>query len=255
MGTQNYQLLVVEDQKRGQEDFKELVQKQKLSYDFMIAGSVQELKNILQQKKDFDLILTDDQLVDGNAYDILSFLSDLEDHAKIQIPPIIVLSKDDHDINVPDIIKKGAYAYFLKDHEFLSFLPVTIKNAIDHFETLKRWKKTESLIDNLYHQLNDYIEKGTGEIEAIHKNLEQNHQKLKPMDRLKKTTFSKTDLDNLSHKFRTPLNVILPNIQMLKDQFFGTLNGVQMERIDHIFHQGKELLSMIEQFDCKTNDK
>ncbi len=255
MGTQNYQLLVVEDQKRGQEDFKQLVQEQKLPYDYRIASSVQELKSILQEKKAFDLILTNDQLVDGNAYDILSLLSDLEDNIKIQIPPIIVLSEYDHEINVSDIIKKGAYAYFLKDHEFLNFLPVTIKNAIDHFETLKRWKKTESLIDALYHQLNDYIEKGRGEIEIIHKNLGQNHHKLRPVHQLKEATLSKTDLDNLSHKFRTPLNVILPNIQMLKDQFFGTLNGVQMERIDHIFHQGKELLSMIEQFDYKTDGK
>ncbi len=252
---QKYTILLIEDQKGDQED-KQWVQKQKLPYAFVVVGSVQELKDTLQQKRDYDLVLTDDRLKDGNIHDILDLLFNLNPEKEVQTLPIIVMTSYDHKTIISDIVKKGVYAYFLKDGDFQSFLPVTIKNAIEHSKVLKRWKNTEILLQSLYHQLSDYIDKGNGEIKEMHENLEQNYQiPISHTHRSEGAKQSKIHMNNLSHKFRTPLNVILPNIQMLRDQFFGALNGAQMERIDHIFRQGKKLLSIIEQLDCRVDDR
>lgn len=121
-----YKILLIEDSKIDQLIFKRLVKEQKLSYDYSIASSVTEAKQILSQQK-FDLILTDHQLGDGTGFEILSL--------KINTP-VIMLSGGSNEEIALQALQLGAYNYLIKNCEqnYLKILPLTVEN------TLQRWK-------------------------------------------------------------------------------------------------------------------
>ena len=52
-------------------------------------------------------------------------------------------------------------------------------------------------------------------------------------------------LASMSHELRTPLNAILGFSQILKEQYFGSLNEKQVEYVTDILDSGKHLLSLI----------
>ncbi|MCT7950562.1 PAS domain S-box protein [Ancylothrix sp. C2] len=121
-----YKVLVIEDSKIDQLIFKRVVKEKKLPYDYTIASSVSEAKQILAQQK-FDIILTDHQLGDGTGLEILSL--------KINAPVIMITGGGNEEIAI-QALQLGAYNYLLKDTEqnHLKILPLTIEN------TLQRWK-------------------------------------------------------------------------------------------------------------------
>lgn len=121
-----YKILLIEDSKIDQLIFKRLVKEQKLPYDYSIASSVSEAKQILSQQK-FDLILTDHQLGDGTGFDILNL--------KINTP-VIMLSGGSNEEIALQALQLGAYNYLIKNCEqnYLKILPLTVEN------TVQRWK-------------------------------------------------------------------------------------------------------------------
>lgn len=52
-------------------------------------------------------------------------------------------------------------------------------------------------------------------------------------------------LANMSHELRTPMNSIIGFSEILKEQYFGTLNEKQIEYVTDIHESGKHLLSLI----------
>ncbi|MHC4565002.1 MAG: response regulator, partial [Planctomycetota bacterium] len=75
-GKMKYRILLIEDERLDQMAFERFVKKEKLPYDYTIAGSVSEAKNLLESCQ-FDAIISDYSLGDGTALDILNLVKDI----------------------------------------------------------------------------------------------------------------------------------------------------------------------------------
>ena len=133
-----YKVLLIEDNKLDQMAFKRMVEHNELSYDYTVAGSVSEARNILGFER-FDVIVSDYALGDGTAFDILDSVK--------STPVILVTGAGDEAVAVKTW-KSGAYDYVIKDHEqnYLKILPITVENAIGH-------KKMEGRLRLLSHAI------------------------------------------------------------------------------------------------------
>jgi PAS domain S-box-containing protein len=124
MSNEKYKVLMIEDDKLDQIAFERLVETEKLQYDYTIADSVEQARNILACQQ-FDIIITDHLLGDGTAFDILDLVKN--------IPVVVVTGTGNEEIAVK-AWRAGAYDYLAKDIErgYLKALPITIENAISH---------------------------------------------------------------------------------------------------------------------------
>ena len=128
-----YKLLFVEDNKLDQRAFVRFVEKERLAYDYTIAGSVSEALEILKVEQ-FDLIVSDYSLGDGTACDIMDFVE--------EVPIIVVTAAHAEEVAVSSW-KAGAYDYIAKDFDLnhLKAIPRTIDNAV-------RRKKLEDAVSS-----------------------------------------------------------------------------------------------------------
>ena len=69
MTTEKIRVLLIEDDLIDQMSFKRLVKKYDLPYEYTIADSVKKTREIAVNQK-FDIVLTDYNLGDGNAFDV-----------------------------------------------------------------------------------------------------------------------------------------------------------------------------------------
>ncbi|KPK37519.1 MAG: hypothetical protein AMJ65_14365 [Phycisphaerae bacterium SG8_4] len=138
-----YRLLLIEDDKLDQMAFERFVKKEKLPYDYMIAGSVSEAKSLLESCQ-FDVIISDYSLGDGTALDILNLVKD--------IPVILTTAAADEHVAV-ETWKAGAYDYIAKDidRNHLEAVPKAVENAVNSRrlkEALERRQKNlEAMFD------------------------------------------------------------------------------------------------------------
>lgn len=131
-------ILLVEADRVHQLAFKLFMDKDETSYDYVIAGSIKEVVDIIESSN-FDVIITDFYLGDGTALDVL----DLADGV-----PVIVTTGMDNQQSAVEAMKKGAYDYLVrdKDYNYIKVMPVLVENAI------KR-KKSEDLFSLLSHAM------------------------------------------------------------------------------------------------------
>ncbi|MGE5445847.1 MAG: ATP-binding protein [Ignavibacteriales bacterium] len=141
----NIRILLVEDDKIDQMAFKRLVKDESLSYDYDIAGSVSEAREILDPQR-FDIAIMDYSLGDGTAFDIFDLVKD--------IPIIVVTGRGDEGIAVK-AMKAGAYDYLIKDLErnYLKVLPITVESAIKR----KRSEKQFRMLSHAVMSINDSV--------------------------------------------------------------------------------------------------
>jgi len=124
MGNISHKILLIEDDKLDQMAFEQLVENEKLLYDYIIAGSVSQAQHILGSER-FDVVISDYLLGDGTAFDILDLVKNT--------PFIFVTGAGDTKVAIK-AWKAGAYDYLIKDREqnYLKTLPITVENAIRH---------------------------------------------------------------------------------------------------------------------------
>lgn len=132
MDSSRLKILLIEDDKIDQKAFEWLIREEKLPYDYKIAGSVSTAKSILNTEQ-FDVIVSDFNLGDGTALDILDTVKD--------IPVIVVTGVGNEEIAVK-AIKAGACDYLVKSMErnYLKVLPITVDSAL-------KYKKLETIIN------------------------------------------------------------------------------------------------------------
>ena len=120
MGNIRYKILLVEDDKVDQKAFMRLVSDQELPYDYAIAGSISEARDMLE-REGFDIIITDYSLGCGTAFEIL---------ASVKNTPVIVITGTEG--SAINALKERVYEMLVKDMErsYLRVLPDTIEKAI-----------------------------------------------------------------------------------------------------------------------------
>jgi PAS domain S-box-containing protein len=149
--TQNseYRVLLIEDDKLDQMAFKRLVKEQNLLYDYMIADSFEQARDILSSGK-FDIAVVDYFLGDGTAFDVLDLIEDT--------PVIFATGAGNEEVAIK-AMKAGAYDYMIKDIErnYLKVLPQIIEKAITH-------KKTEDALKEYHGNLEILVKQRTEQL-------------------------------------------------------------------------------------------
>jgi PAS domain S-box-containing protein len=151
-----YKLLMVEDDRLDQMAFKRMVKEQQLDYDYTIAGSVSQAREILSEKK-FDIVFIDYLLGDGTAFDVLDQVVDT--------PAVFATGTGSEELAVK-AMKSGASDYLIKDpaRNYLKVLPEVIKNAVKHKKAEDELKKYH---DNLVELVAEQTEQLAEEKELL----------------------------------------------------------------------------------------
>ena len=119
-----YKVLLVEDNEIERIAFEKFVKNNDIPYDYMIAKSASEAQVILENNK-FDIVVSDHDLGDGTALDVLSNAKDT---------PVIIVTGAGNEDTAIKMWKAGAYDYLVKDidQNYLKAIPITVENAIKH---------------------------------------------------------------------------------------------------------------------------
>jgi PAS domain S-box-containing protein len=133
MELRNIKLLLVEDDLIDQLAFKRLEKENTDFFSYRIAGSIKAARELLGAGQ-FDVIICDYFLGDGNAFDILEISGD--------IPVIFATGAGNEEVAVK-ALRAGAFDYLIKDNarNYLKVLPITIENAIRHKQAQKELRK------------------------------------------------------------------------------------------------------------------
>lgn len=250
MQNTTYKILFVEDDKIDQMAFERFAQKEHFPYQYVLAGSVHETRELLETDL-FHAIVTDYSLGDGVALDLFDLFQN--------VPIIVVTGIGNEEIAVT-AMKSGAYDYLIKDAEghYLKTLAVTVENAIrrkeaedeliryrEHLEELvelrttelkreiEERKRAETALQKAHDELEIRVKERTAELSRVNAELAR-AAKLKD-----------EFLANMSHELRTPLNVILGMAEALQEEVYGPLNDRQMKSLRTVEESGRHLLTLI----------
>ena len=137
----NLKILLIEDDPIDQMAFERFVKMEKLNFEYDIAGSVDEADQKLSAGE-YDVIVTDYMLGDGNAFDVLDL--------GFKIPLIFTSGVGDEEIIVR-AMKKGASDYLIKDtaRNYLKVLPLTIDKTVRRSLAEKRLEAVEEELKQL----------------------------------------------------------------------------------------------------------
>ena len=149
MENTRYIILMVEDDRLDQMAFKRMVKEENLPYDYTIAGSVAQAKEILRSDK-FDLVFVDYLLGDGTAFDVLESIVDT--------PTVFATGTGSEELAVK-AMKSGASDYLIKDsaRNYLKVFPEIVKNAIRH-------KKAEDELKKYHEKLVELVKERTEQL-------------------------------------------------------------------------------------------
>jgi two-component system phosphate regulon sensor histidine kinase PhoR len=149
MEEKRYKILMVEDDRLDQMAFKRAVKEENLPYDYTIAGSAAQAKEILGGDK-FDLVFVDYLLGDGTAFDILD---------QVQNTPSVFTTGTGSEELAVKAMKAGASDYLIKDpaRNYLKVMPEVVKNTIRH-------KKAEDELKKYHEKLVDLVKERTEQL-------------------------------------------------------------------------------------------
>ncbi len=151
MGNNKIRLLLVEDDKVDQMAFERFVRDEKLAYTYTLAGSVAEAARLLAAKE-FDIVIADYMLGDGNLFDLFDLLADI---------PVIVTTGAGNETVAVKAMKAGACDYLIKDTagHYLSTLPFTVESAVGHKRAEKELENYREHLGLLVRERTDRLEK------------------------------------------------------------------------------------------------
>jgi PAS domain S-box-containing protein len=134
-----FRVLLVEDDIIDQLAFKRAVREQNMPYEYEIAGSVAEARDLLGRNR-YDAVIIDYALGDGTAFDVVEFARG--------VPLVFTTGAGDEEIAVR-AMKSGAADYLVKDHErtYLRKLPVTVENAIRRHKAEEQVRKLTRAVE------------------------------------------------------------------------------------------------------------
>ncbi|MFC1975367.1 GAF domain-containing protein [Chloroflexota bacterium] len=138
---EKYRILLVEDNKIVQKAFAGLVKQKNLPYDYVVAGSIAETRQVLINNQ-FDVALLDYLLDDGTAFDLFADMGDT---------PIIIVTGSGDEATAVEAMKAGALDYVIKDPtgNYLTTLPAIIKRVINRHHAEQELKIYREQLEGL----------------------------------------------------------------------------------------------------------
>ncbi|MDH5681334.1 MAG: response regulator, partial [Spirochaetota bacterium] len=238
-------VLLIEDKKQDQKDFLDMVEEYKLNYNCDIASSVAEVKGILSWKNQFDIIIVEDVLIDGTAFDVINLIKSVSSENE---NPIIFITDNGNEKRIARAKDIGAYDYLVKDQDYLTLLPITIENAIEHYRVKKKLWDTESQLDHFNTHFHAVLKKQTLEIKNHNKKLLDMNQFLVELNsRLDQALFFKERfLESMAHDLREPFNGIIPLLDMVINGFYGDISLKIVDKLSQVRENTVGLLTQVE---------
>jgi putative nucleotidyltransferase with HDIG domain len=127
-------------------------------YDVQLAGSGREALEALE-RNNFDLVLTDIVMQDGNGLALLERIHGLQPHL-----PVVMVSAI-HDISVAiDSMRRGAYDYLLKPFE-REHLVKTVQRAVDHRQVLQESQNYQQNLEQVVRARTELLRQAMEDLE------------------------------------------------------------------------------------------
>ncbi len=143
-----FTILIVEKDKDSRDKIEKSI-KNKLNFDYRIAFSVDEAKQLLEKEK-FDAVLLALKPENGTLFNFFNRKWEL---------PIIALVPDGFGELANQAIKAGAADYIFRDAEnrYVKQLPLTVENVVSAFQMEKRTEEIENIFRAMFEYSNDAI--------------------------------------------------------------------------------------------------
>ncbi|MEB3216305.1 MAG: ATP-binding protein [Nostocales cyanobacterium 94392] len=150
--------------------------------------------------------------------------------------PLIVLTGQGDEQTAVQLMKAGASDYITKSRITPDLLSATLRNVI-------RIYQVELQIESFNQQLRESNEQLKRKNKELEEKKEQIH--LQNLKLLEASETKSKFLATMSHELRTPLNAIMAFSQMLQRKNKGNFSTSQLEMIERIHNNGKNLLALI----------
>ena len=194
------------------------------------ASDYSEAIEILE-KNDFDCIFVD-YLLPGK--DGLAVVQDIR--ASGSKVPLIVLTGQGDEQTAVELMKAGASDYIAKSRITPDLLSATLRNVIRIYEA----ELQIELFNKQLRESNELLKKKNKELEEKREQIHIQNLKL-----LEASETKSKFLATMSHELRTPLNAIMAFSQMLQRKNKGNFSSSQVDMIERIHGNGKNLLALI----------
>ena len=195
-GAEGARLLVVDDEENIVLTISEVLRLE--GYEVDVATSGDEAVRLLDEGAEFDLILTDLHMDEGDG---LSLLEEVRRRSPLTI--VVVLTGFAAVESAIAALRHGAYDYLTKPC-IIAELTHTVARGIEHRRLMLAEREARGRLEELNRELERRVEERTGELSRVNRELTEANRM--------KDVF----LATLSHELRTPLTPVLGWVNLLR---------------------------------------
>ncbi|HEY0173326.1 MAG TPA: response regulator [Pyrinomonadaceae bacterium] len=189
-------LLVVDDEENIVLTISEVLRLE--GYEVDVASSGSEAAGLLDSGADYDLILTDLHMDEGDGLSLLE-----EVRARSPLTIVVVLTGFAAVESAIAALRHGAYDYLTKPC-IIAELTHTVSRGIDHRRLMLAEREARGRLEELNRELESRVDERTAELSRV-------NQELVEANRMKDVF-----LATLSHELRTPLTPVLGWVNLLR---------------------------------------
>lgn len=179
----------------------------------------------------YDCVFLDYYLPNEDSFTLIHKLQP----SGIKVPLVILIDSGNEKI-AEELIKLGATEYFIKSRLF----PETIAQILRSTIRVHHAEMQLGLANQQLKESREQLILQQKELAA-----QQQHIKQQNFQLLAASSLKSTFLASISHELRTPMNAIIGFSQVLLRPKFGSLTNQQLNMVDKIFNNGKDLLIKI----------
>ncbi|MGF1675008.1 MAG: ATP-binding protein, partial [Rivularia sp. (in: cyanobacteria)] len=157
--------------------------------------------------------------------------------------PLIVLTGQGDEQTAVQLMKAGASDYITKSRITPDLLSATLRNVIRLYQVELQIYQSKLEIESYNQRLRESNEQLKKKNQELEEKREQIH--LQNLKLLEASETKSKFLATMSHELRTPLNAIMAFSQMLQRKNKDNFSASQLEMIQRIHNNGKNLLALI----------